>query len=107
MGKKKDTEEKTSSHVFIVDPEYGWRPAIQLQVNANGTAIVTIPEYKSEDAMTCDGGRGGKKGEQVTINLKQYAHGVLPLQNVDTNGDLVEFADMVKLPYLHEVRRYK
>ena len=53
--------------------------------------------------MVCDGGRAAKKGEQKMINLKDYAHGVLPLQNVDANGNLVEFADMVKLPYLHEV----
>ena len=102
MGKKGD-DEKQSSYVFVVDEEYGWRPAVQESVNGD-KAVVSIPEYKSEDAMTCDGGRAAKRGEQKTINLQQYAHGVLPLQNVDANGNLVEYADMVKLPYLHEVR---
>lgn len=68
-----------------------------------GKAAVSIPEYKSEAAMTCDGGRAAKTGEQVLVNLKDYAYEVLPLQNVDANGNLIEFADMVKLPYLHEV----
>lgn len=53
--------------------------------------------------MDCDGGRAAKKGEQVYISMKDYPFGVLPLANVDVNGNLVEFADMVKLPYLHEV----
>jgi hypothetical protein len=70
----------------------------------NGKALVSIPEYKSEDSMDCDGGRAAKKGEQIYISMKDYPFGVLPLANVDVNGNLVEFADMVKLPYLHEVR---
>ncbi|GAX27010.1 hypothetical protein FisN_9Lh323 [Fistulifera solaris] len=52
--------------------------------------------------MDCDGGRAAKKGEQIYISMKEYPFGVLPLANVDVNGNLVEFADMVKLPYLHE-----
>ena len=97
------SKEKQSSNVFIRDDVYGWRPAVQEQINGD-KAIVTVPEYPSEQAMVCDGGRGAKKGEQRTINLKEYPSGVLPLQNVDDNGNLVECADMVKLPYLHEVR---
>ena len=65
---------------------------------------MSIPEYKTEESMDCDGGRAAKKGEQVYISMKDYPFGVLPLANVDINGNLVEFADMVKLPYLHEVR---
>lgn len=99
--KKKETN---SSHVFIKDEEYGWRPAVQEKISG-GKAIVTVPEYKTEQSMQCDGGRNGKKGEQVEINLKDYPNGVLPLQNVNSNGDLNEYSDMVKLPYLHEVRK--
>ena len=101
MGKGDD--EKAQSYVFVMDPEYGWRPAVQEGPESGGKVAVSIPEYKSEETMVCDGGRAAKKGEQKMINLKDYAHGVLPLQNVDANGNLVEFADMVKLPYLHEV----
>ena len=98
--KKKETQ---SSHVFIKDEEYGWRPAVQEKISG-GKAIVTVPEYKTEQSMQCDGGRNAKKGEQIEINLKDYPNGVLPLQNVNSNGDLNEYSDMVKLPYLHEVR---
>jgi hypothetical protein len=101
---KKEQENSTQSYVFVMDPVYGWRPAVQEGDIKDGKAVVSIPEYKSEAAMTCDGGRAAKKGEQQIINLKNYAHGVLPLCNVDDNGCLLEFADMVKLPYLHEVR---
>lgn len=97
-------KEKQASNVFIRDDVYGWRPAVQEKINGD-KAIVTVPEYPSELAMACDGGRAAKKGQQRTINLKDYPSGVLPLQNVDANGNLVECADMVKLPYLHEVSR--
>ena len=97
------SKEKASSFVLGMDKEYGWRPAVQLGPAHGGKASVSIPEYKTEKDMTCDGGRAAKKGEEKKINLKEYAHEVLPLQNVDANGNLLEFADMVKLPYLHEV----
>ena len=97
------TKEKQSSNVFIRDEVYGWRPAVQEKINGD-KAIVTVPEYASEQAMACDGGRASKKGNQITVNLKDYANEVLPLQNVDAQGNLDEFADMVKLPYLHEAR---
>jgi hypothetical protein len=98
------SKEKQSTNVFIRDEVYGWRPAVQEKINGD-KAIVTVPEYPSEQSMACDGGRAAKKGNQVTINLKDYPSGVLPLQNVDANGNLVECADMVKLPYLHEVNQ--
>jgi hypothetical protein len=93
----------SSTNVFIRDEVYGWVPAVQEKINGD-KAIVQVPEYPSEQAMACDGGRAAKKGEQRTINLKDYPSNVLPLQNVDANGNLIECADMVKLPYLHEVR---
>lgn len=102
MGKK--DEQKAASHVFIVDPDYGWRPAI-MEKQQGDFAIVTVPEYKDEQSMVCDGGRASKSQEKLKVNLNDYPHKVLPLQNVDANANLVEFADMVRLPYLHEVRR--
>lgn len=99
-------KEKQATNVFIRDEVYGWRPAVQEKINGD-KAVVTVPEYATEQAMACDGGRAAKKGNQVTINLKEYPSGVLPLQNVDSNGNLVECSDMVKLPYLHEVGRFR
>lgn len=88
--------------VYILDKDYAWRPAI-LDETKGDKAFVTVPEYPDEQSMMSDGGRAAKKGSQVTLDLKQYPHKVLPLQNVDANGNLTMFADMVKLPYLHEV----
>ena len=99
----KQKGEKKASNVFIMDKNYAWRPAI-LETQKGDKAVVTVPEYKNEQSMQCDGGRNAKKGESVTVDLKHYPHGVLPLQNVDGNGNIQEFPDMVKLPYLHEVR---
>ncbi|CAB9523006.1 Unconventional myosin [Seminavis robusta] len=58
--------------------------------------------YSDEQAICSDGGRGAKKSEQRVVDLKNYTAQVLPLQNVDANGDLIVFQDMVELPYLHE-----
>lgn len=89
--------------VYILDKDYAWRPAI-LDDTKGDKAFVTVPEYPDEQSMMSDGGRSAKKGSQVTLDLKQYPHKVLPLQNVDAQGNLTMFPDMVKLPYLHEVR---
>ena len=89
--------------VYILDKDHAWRPAI-LDDTKGDKAFVTVPEYPDEQSMMSDGGRAAKKGSQVTLDLKQYPHKVLPLQNVDAQGNLTMFPDMVKLPYLHEVR---
>jgi len=74
-------------------------PAILEDQNGD-KATVTIPKYKDEQSI--GQGKMPKGGETKTISLKDYAHNVLPLQNCDKDGTLVEHADMVKLPYLHE-----
>jgi len=98
-------KEQVASNVFVKDKEWGWVPAVQQKVNGD-KAVVKVFNYPKEQAVACDGGRAAKgKGEEITVNLKDYPNHVLPLQNVDANGNLVEYADMVKLPYLHEVRK--
>ena len=97
MGKK----DKQTGYAFIRDPDYGWRPVI-LEETRGDQAIVSVPEFKDEQSMMC-GTNNSKKGEQGTVNLNDYTANVLPLQNVDHSGNIQEFADMVKLPYLHEV----
>lgn len=93
-------KEANSSNVFIHDKEFGWRPAIQEKTSGN-TATVTLLEFRNEQEMQCK--QNAKKGETITVKLSDYPNGVLPLQNVDANGNLVAYSDMVKLPYLHEV----
>lgn len=101
--KNSKNNEKQTSNVFILDPDVGWRPAV-LEETRGHTAICTVPQYKDEQKMMCDGGRASKSAERVEVDLRHYPHNVLPLQNCNNVGDLVEYADMVKLPYLHEVR---
>jgi hypothetical protein len=96
MGDKKVT------HVYVKDPESAWVPAI-LDKTEGDKAYVTLPSYKDEQSMTSDNGRAAKGKAEKVVSLKDYHHKVLPLANVDGNGNLQEFADMVKLPYLHEV----
>jgi myosin-5 len=90
-----------TSEVYIKDEKLMWIPAT-LKKTEGTKAYVTVPKYPNEQAIMSDGGRGAKKSEERVINLKDYHHKVLPLQNVDKNGVLAEHADMVELPYLHE-----
>ena len=96
---------KQSSNVYVKDEQWGWVPGVQRGVDKN-KATVDVWTYPSEQAVACDNGKGAKgKFETRQINLKDYENECLPLQNVDNNGNLLEVADMVKLPYLHEVCR--
>ncbi len=67
-------------------------------------ATVKVFEYKDQQSIVSDGGRSAKGTTSVVVNLKEYPHKVLPLQNVDGNGNLCLYSDMISLSYLHEVR---
>jgi hypothetical protein len=90
--------------VYIKDQEFAWVPA-KLLSQEGDKATVSVPQYKDQQSILSDGGRGAKTHIEKTVNLKDYPHKVLPLQNVDSNGMLLECSDMVSLPYLHEVSR--
>jgi hypothetical protein len=100
MGKDKNGSK--DSYVYVKDPEYGWIPATLTKTEGD-KAHVIVPQYKDEKSILSDGGRGAKGSKDKVVNLKDYHHNVLPLQNVDAKGNLSEHADMVELPYLHEV----
>jgi hypothetical protein len=89
-----------NSYVYIKDADYAWLPAELLDSDGT-TATVAVPQFKDEQAI---GGTRSTGKEERTIKLKDYPHGVLPLQNVDSNGVVQMYSDMVQLPYLHEVR---
>jgi hypothetical protein len=93
----------STTSCYIKDAELAWIPAV-LEKTEGDKAYVKVPQYPNEQAIMNDGGRASK-GSPVdkVISLKDYPHNVLPLANVDKNGNLTEHADMVKLPYLHEV----
>ena len=98
MGKK----EKQTTYCYVKDREFAWVPAV-LEKTQGHKAYVTDPQYKNEQSITNDGGRGAKSHEEEVVDLRKYPAKVLPLANVDANGTLLEFSDMVQLPYLHEV----
>lgn len=94
-----------TSFVFIRDPEFAWIPCTKVSADSS-KALVKIPQYPNEQAILCDGGAGAKNYEEEQVLLKDYNRGVLPMQNVDGSGMLRPFADMVELPFLHEVRTH-
>jgi hypothetical protein len=96
--------ERKQQNVFIRDPEFAWLPAIKLD-NNDKTATVKVPQYKDEQSIVCDGGKTAKGWEEDEVPLSDYNKGVLPMQNVNAQGDLKAFPDMVNLPFLHEVSR--
>jgi hypothetical protein len=98
MGK--ETGSKGNSYVYVKDADYAWVPA-ELIDSDGTTATVAVPQFKDEQAI---GGTRFQGKQERQIKLKDYPHGVLPLQNVDANGTVQMYADMVQLPYLHEVR---
>lgn len=96
MGKKEG-----KSFVFLKDPEYAWIPAKLIRSSGN-VADVEIPEYKDEQSTICDGGRTASKMIDAEVDLSDYNQGVLPMQNVNENGTMKVYPDMVELPFLHE-----
>ena len=96
------TKQTKTPLVFVKDKAMGWRPARQMKTEG-GKAVVTVYNYKDEQSTIVDGGRTATGKEERTISLKDYPSGCLPLANVDGSEGQTDVADMVQLPYLHEV----
>lgn len=105
-GNKNKKSSNEPTHVYIKDANSSWIPALQIKAPSNGKATVKVPEFRSEQDIlsTMPNWPTTIEGESVVIDLKDYPNQVLPMQNVDANGRLEEYKDMVELPYLHEVR---
>lgn len=99
MGKDKV---KNHSFVYVTSKEHAWIPAT-LHDADNGKAHVEIPQYPDEQSIICDGGASTKKTKKEWVSLKDYPNNNLPLQNVTSGGQLIEYPDMVDIPFLHEV----
>ena len=86
----------SSSYVYIRSKEHKWTPARLIQIDGE-TATVQVPVdvHLSTTGPT----------KEETVKLSDYPNQVLPLQNVDQNGELKAVEDMVILPFLHEVCR--
>lgn len=97
---------KNHSFVYVESKDYAWVPATLINTQGN-KAHVEIPDYPNEQSIICDGGKSAKSKKEEWVDLKKYPNNVLPLQNVSAQGDLIEFPDMVEIPFLHEVRHKK
>lgn len=67
-------------------------------------ATVVVTDYKSEAEITgSNDPPTGRSTKTVTVQLKEYPNGALPLQNVPANDHNVKpVADMIDLSFLHE-----
>nr|WVH45740.1 MyoA [Craspedostauros australis] len=102
-------ELRTSKHVYIPSKEHAWIPARIIEykdaapsdsADAPGPILtVSIPVYRSEQEIKSDGGRSASRFDKTTISMSIQQ---LPLQNVNSEGQLVPVPDMVDLPFLHE-----
>ena len=108
--------ENTTNRVYISSPEFGWLPAkVKSTSTEDNKAIVEIKDYEDDTHIpACEVSsvlnptkeqikRGIKSitSSTLEIDLKEY-NGVLPLQNVNEDGQLIEVEDMVDLAFLHE-----
>lgn len=96
-------ELKTANHVYLLDPVDSWIPCQVVERKSSKKMVVSIPEYRNQQGIRCDGGRSALRKKNKTIDLTKYCNQALPLQNVDEEGRLKQVEDMVDLPYLHEV----
>jgi myosin-5 len=105
--------ENTTNRVYIASEEFGWLPA--KVISTSGTcATVQVKDYEQDlQIPACEVSNIAattlKRHEKIAIkelkvdlSSKTYSDGVLPLQNVDQDGKLVQVEDMVDLGFLHE-----
>ncbi len=96
----------TETPVYLKSAAHGWIPAVQLKQVAGGKmARVAVPKFKHEnDVLTCGKMTKAQLMDTIDIPFADYDNNVLPVQNVDANGNLEDYKDMVELPFMHEVR---
>lgn len=109
--------ENTTNRVYITSDDFGWVPA-KLISTSGKKAKVEVKDYEDDTSIpACEVScainptaaqkkRGVKNipSKEVEVDLSSivYNEGVLPLQNVDEDGKLIEVEDMVDLSFLHE-----
>lgn len=88
----------SSSLVYVADSMHGWLPAKVASIDdEKGCCDVIVAATDSKG----DFDKSDKK-ETRTVKLSDYSNGVLPLQNVDENGNNLIVEDVCDLPSLHE-----
>ena len=107
--KKSDGANASTLHhnVYVRSEDHGWVPGRVIHIDKDAQeAVVEISQFEDEQAMmscTSAVGEAATKKETYSVDLKAYDGGVLPLQNTDDRGLLMDYEDMVDMPYLHEV----
>jgi hypothetical protein len=92
------------NYVYVLSDSHAWIPARVMSMTENGSVTVAVPQVENEQSlihMKYD----STSQTTTTIRLSHYPNRALPLQNVDSHGQLKEVEDMVELSFLHEVRR--
>jgi hypothetical protein len=82
----------SDSCVYIHDKVEAWLPATVIHQEGSKVQVKVFSVAGDQELGTRE------------ISLLDYPNQTLPLQNVDAAGHLMEMADMVDLPSLHEVR---
>jgi myosin V len=95
------------TYVYILDQEYCWIPAVLLEQSSPETATVVVTEYQSEAEITGSNNNDdshfpSRSTKTLTVHLKDYPNGTLPLQNVSPDHSVKPVADMIDLSFLHE-----
>mmetsp|Transcript_46968 Transcript_46968/g.69543 ORF Transcript_46968/g.69543 Transcript_46968/m.69543 type:complete len:1350 (+) Transcript_46968:350-4399(+) len=89
----------SDSCVYVRDKKFGWLPAnVVSNDDAAKTATVNVivPVADAPDPSQ------SSETTQLVVKLKEYENNMLPLQNVNESGHLIEMPDMCDLPSLHE-----
>lgn len=112
-----NNSEQTTNRVYISSEEFGWLPAsVVPSTESTDKVKVEVHDYEEDTSIpycevscgvsaTSAQKRRGQKNvpsKTIEVSLKNYSGAVLPLQNVDEEGKLIEVGDMVDLRFLHE-----
>jgi hypothetical protein len=92
--------------VYLRSADHAWIPALQLRVHPCKTKVtVAVPQHNNENEMlNCEtSSKSYRFRKNQVISLTDYPNNVLPMQNVDCNGNIDGHMDMVDLPFMHEV----
>ena len=94
----------THHHVYVRHDDHGWIPVRMRSMDAEKhQAIVSVDRYETEQEMIRCLNDDDSDAIEFPVDLRDYQEGVLPLQNTDESGKLIDYQDMVDMPYLHEV----
>jgi hypothetical protein len=89
----------SQSGVYIKDEKLGWLPANVISYEGDHVKVTVM---KGDIASERDEHYATSNEERI-VKLEQYDDGMLPLQNIDDNGNFIVVPDMCELPSLHEV----